>query len=279
MKRKLGKRLRSIMGILLTLGIFAFILLAINFWLGWPTSLLTLGAMLGIAWFFSMFAGEQLTPPGLGTTAASCLAVALAVSIIGFGVPWRLGEENVRFDYRAMFTYLGSKDDTPLENLFLRFPAPHIENEAPDVHSPAWSLYYVENDNILTLQATSTEIYQLKGERMATLGILTQILEPQTDYGSMITYELDRLYFREVFFATGIISVPQSKVDDLTLQVYGDPSGWAAAYWYTPKSYEENKTIDFSFVAGIYRENTLVERYEVFWENQVWGWYALARTI
>ena len=41
-----------------------------------------------------MFAGEQLTPPGLGTTAASCLAVALAVSITGFGVPWRLGEEN-----------------------------------------------------------------------------------------------------------------------------------------------------------------------------------------
>jgi len=94
MKRKLGKRSRSIIGILLTLGVFAFTLLALNSWLGWPTSLLTLAGMLGIAWFISMFAGEQLTPPGLGTAAASCLAVGLAVSIIGFGVPWRLGEEN-----------------------------------------------------------------------------------------------------------------------------------------------------------------------------------------
>ena len=48
--------------------------------------MLTLGGMIGIAWFVSMFAGEQLTPPGLGTTAASCLAVALAVSIVGWGV-------------------------------------------------------------------------------------------------------------------------------------------------------------------------------------------------
>ena len=101
MKRKLDKRLRSIIGIMLTLGVFAFILLALNSWLGWPTSLLTLAGMLGIAWFVSMFAGEQITPPGLGTTAASCLALALAVSIIGFGVPWRLGEEDVRFDYRS----------------------------------------------------------------------------------------------------------------------------------------------------------------------------------
>ena len=48
--------------------------------------MLTLAGVLGLAWFVSMFAGEQLTPPGLGTAAASCLAVALAVSIIGWGV-------------------------------------------------------------------------------------------------------------------------------------------------------------------------------------------------
>ena len=34
MKRKLGKRLRSIIGISLTLGVFAFTLLALNSWLG-----------------------------------------------------------------------------------------------------------------------------------------------------------------------------------------------------------------------------------------------------
>jgi len=65
MKRKLGKRLRSIIGISITLGVFASILLALNSWLGWPTSLLTLAGMLGIAWFVSISRGAA-HPPGAG---------------------------------------------------------------------------------------------------------------------------------------------------------------------------------------------------------------------
>jgi len=64
MKYNPRKRIRPVIGVSLTLGVFAFILLALNFWLGWPTSLLTLAGMLGIAWFVSMFAGEQ--PPSRG---------------------------------------------------------------------------------------------------------------------------------------------------------------------------------------------------------------------
>lgn len=167
MKRKLSKRFRSIVGILLTLGVFAFILLALNSWLGWPTSLLTLGGMLGLAWFVSMFAGEQLTPPGLGTTAASCLAVALAVSIIGFGVPWRLGEEDVRFDYRAMFIYIGPENGEPLENLGLRFAALQIDNKFAGEIFGSWELYYVENDNTLMLQSTAAGIIARGSPRSA----------------------------------------------------------------------------------------------------------------
>jgi len=278
MKRKLGKRSRSIVGILLTLGVFAFILLVLNSWLGWPTSLLTLAGMLGIAWFVSMFAGEQLTPPGLGTTAASCLAVALAVSIIGFGVPWRLGEEDVRFDYRAMFIYLGSEDNEPLENLALRFPAPQIENKfAGDIFG-SWELYCVEDNGDFTLQANVNGIVNLRGARSSQLGIYTTGVENSVN-GPTITWELDRLYSQEVFMDFGWTWVPGEKANAVTLRVYDIQEDWSHAYWHTPKAEQENKKIDFSFVVGLYRENTLIERYEVTWENEDFGWYYLSSTM
>ncbi|MBA7601086.1 hypothetical protein ES703_08153 [subsurface metagenome] len=278
MKHKLSKRFRSIVGILLTLGVFAFILLALNSWLGWPTSLLTLAGMLGIAWFVSMFAGEQLTPPGLGTTAASCLAVALAVSIIGFGVPWRLGEEDVRFDYRAMFIYLGSENNESLDNLYLRFPAPQVENEFAGEIFGSWELYYVEDDNTLTLQSTSAGIVNLRGARGSQLGIYTSIME-NCEYGPTLTWNLDRLYPREVFMDRGWVWVLEKNVDKVTLLIYGE--SWSGAYWYTPKFYGENKGINLSFGVGLYRENVSVEQFEATWETEygLYGWYMLTRTI
>jgi len=274
MKRKLGKRSRSIIGILLTLGVFAFILLALNSLLEWPTSLLTLAGMLGIAWFISMFAGEQLTPPGLGTTAASCLAVALAVSIIGFGMPWRLGEENVRFDYRAMFVYIGPEDGEPLENLGLRFAAPQIENKFAGKIVGSWELYYVENDNTFTLQSNAAEIVNLRGARSSQLGIYTSIVE-NSAYGPALAWRIDRLYPREVFMDYGWTEVPKEKADAVTLQKYGQED-LSFAYWRAPE--QENTMINFSFTAGLYRENVLVERYEITWENEGWGGFYLPRT-
>jgi len=278
MKRKLGKRLRSIMGILLTFGVFAFIVLILNIWLEWPTSLLTLAEMLGIAWLLSMLAGERLTPPGLGTAAASCLAVALAVSVIGFGVPWRLGEGDVRFDYRAMFIYLGSEDNEPLDNLYLRFPAPQIENEFAGEIFGSWELYYVEDDNTLTLQSNAAGIVNLRGARGSQLGIYTSIVE-NSEYGPTLTWSLDRLYPREVFMDHGWVWILEKNADKVTLLIYGE--SWSGAYWYTPKFYEESKGINFSFGAGLYRENVLVEQFEAAWETEygLYGWYMLARTI
>jgi hypothetical protein len=269
------------MGIMLTIGVFVFVLLALRSWLGWPTSLLTLGAMLGIAWFVSMFAGEQITPPGLGTTAASCLAVALAVSIIGFGVPWRLGEvgrENVRFDYRAMFIYLGSEDNKSLENLWLMFAAPQIENKFAGEILSGWELYYVENDNTLTLQADASGVKNLRGVRTSQLRIYTSIVE-NSRYGPALTWNIDRLYPREVFMDYGWTWVLKERADVVTLRSYGIGEDWSHGYWYTPEAEQENKRIDFSFAAGLYRENILIEQYEVTWENQIWGSYALVRTI
>ena len=240
--------------------------------------MLTLGGMLGIAWFVSMFAGEQLTPPGLGTTAASCLAVALAVSIIGLGVPWRLGEEDVRFDYRAMFAYIGSADSIVLENLLVRFPAPQIENEFAGEILGSWELYYIEDDNTLTLQANATGIKNLRGSRNSQLDIYSYGVE-NSKYGPTLSWEIDRLYPREIFMDYGWIWVSEKNIDKVTLRTYDDPLGEALAYWHAPDVELENKRIDFSFVTGLYRENMLVERYEAIWENEDWGWYYLSRIV
>jgi len=278
MKRKLSKRPRSIAGIMLTLGVFALILLILNSWLGWPTSLLTLAGMLGIAWFVSMFAGEQLTPPGLGTAAASCLAVALAVGIIGFGVPWRLGEGDVRFDYRAMFTYIGPENGEPLENLGLRFAASQIENKFAGEIFGSWELYYVENDNTLILQSNAAGIVNLRGARGSQLGIYTSIME-NAYFGPSLTWRLDRLYPREVFVDYGWTWVPKERMDAVTLRTFGIQEDWASAQWHTPRAEQENIRIDFSFAIGLYRENMLIERYEIVWENECWGGFYLSKTV
>ena len=271
MKRKLGKGSRSIIGISLTLGVFAFILLVLRSWLGWPTSLFTLAGMLGIAWFISMFAGEQFTPPGLGTTAASCLAVALAVSIVGFGVPWRLGEEDVRFDYRAMFIYLGSEDNELLENLVLKWSAPQIDNSFIEETYSSWELHYIENDNSLTLQANAAGVINLRGSRNSQLGIYSFGHENE-QFGPVLNVWIDKLYPREVFLNLGYGVVDKERAGDLTFRVYGQTApiaGWQALG-------QENKRINFSFVVGLYCENILVERFEWTQENgppaSYWLW-------
>lgn len=267
MKRKLGKRPRSIIGILLTLGVFAFILLALNSWLDWPTSLLTLGGMLGIAWFVSALAGEQLTPSGLGTIVASCLAVALAVSVIGFGVPWRLEEENVRFDYRAMFIYLGSEDNEPLENLVLRWSTPKIENSFIEETYPTWELYFIENNKTLTLEAAENGFYNPRGIRSSQLGIYSFGYD-NTEYGPTLNAWFDMIYPREIFLNRGYVLVNRKRANDLTLRVYSQVDSIAS--WYALG--QENKRIDFSFAVGLYRENILVEGFEWTQENGSYGW-------
>jgi len=267
MKRKLGKRLRSIIGISLTLGVFAFILLVLNSWLGWPTSLLTLGGMLGIAWFVSMLAGEQIAPPGLGTTAASCLAVALAVSVIGFGVPWILGEENVRFDYRATFAYIGSEDNEPLENLVLKWSAPQIDNSFIEETYSSWELYYVEDNDSLTLQANAAGIVNLQGSRSSQPEIYSFGHENE-QFGPVLNAWIDKLYPREVFLNLGYGVVDKERVGDLTLRVYGQTDSIAAWQAFG----QEDKRIDFSFTVSLYRENILVERFEWTQENGYYGW-------
>ena len=204
------------------------------------------------------------------------LVIAIAIGVVLWFRPWERESGTVRFDYRATFTYLGSEDNESLENLYLGFPAPQIENKFAGNIFSGWELYYLEEDNSLTLQATSVGIFNLRGLRSSQLTIYTSIME-NTEYGPSLVWILDRLYPREVFVDYGWTQVSKEKADAVTLQAYGDPQGEALAYWYTPKAQQENNRIDFSFATGLYQENVSIEQYEITWENEDLGWYYLTR--
>jgi len=222
---------KPIAGVVVTIAAFAIVLLALKAGLGWPTSLLTLGVMLAIAWFVGVMAGERLAPRWSALVGLA-LAGGLAVSTLGFGIPWKIVEveegevtyEN--FLYQASFAYRGSEDNLPIENVAIRLPYPNVENRTESVYfGVIWGLYWQDNENMLHLQATETTIYELKGDRTTTLTILRGPLKESTPYGPKSTWAVDKLYPREVFMVSGAISVPRTDADKLTLRNYGDNEG------------------------------------------------------
>lgn len=212
------------------------------------------------------------------------IALVLAASVVaGAVIAWVVWkqpapQEDVYFTHRAMFFYHGGEDNEPLENLALMFPAPHIENNLAGRIFGGWELYYVEDDNSLTLQSTVAGIKNLRGQRNSQLVIRTSSTE-FTSHGPSLTWEIDRLYPREVFVDYGWAWVPGERADAVTLRKHGIQENWAFAYWHTPEAERENRRIDFSFAVGLYREGTLIERYEVSWENEGWGGFFLTTTV
>ncbi len=209
---------------------------------------------------------------GLGVLRRVIVGVAVIAVVVGVVLwlrPWESGG-TVRFDYRAMFTYLGSEDNEPLENLLLKWSAPQIDNTLIEETYSTWELYYIEEDNTLILQATPTGVINLRGFRASQLGIYSFGHECE-QYGPALNFQIDKLYPREVFLNIGHVIVEKEKAEELTLCVYGQtaPVGAWQAFG------QEDKKIDFSLVAGLYQENTLIEQYEWTQENGLYGSYWL----
>lgn len=268
---------KPIAGIVVTLLTFALVCFAFEKSLAWPTSLLTLAGMLAVAWFVGVLAGERLATARWSAVASSVLALALAASTLGFNTPWRLGEGEICFSYRATFVYYGGEDSEPLENLGLYFAAPQIENGFAGTISSAWELYYVENDGSMTHLCNPGGIINLRGARDSQLVVYVGIAESR--YGPALKRIIDRLYPREAFVSHGETWVPEDRADKVTLRSYGEPRDESFGYWHTPEAERENWGVDFFFSIGLYREGTLIERYEVTWENQTWGAFSLARKV
>ena len=274
---------RPVAGVITTVAAFAIVLAVLDSVSGAPDSWVALAVVLGVASLAAMFAGAQAWHSGWVTGLAVALPLALAASTAVLGVPWRIGGETgaVRFNYRAMFVYAGPENGEPLNNLRLKFAAPQIENEFAGKILGAWRLYYIEDDDTLTLQANSAGVFNLRGSRTSQLGIIGFGLE-NSSYGPSLTWDLECLYPREIFVDYGYTDVSQEKADKVTLRGYHHvQEDWSWGYWHTyeAEANPENWRIDFSFEIGLYRENVHIQLYEGIGENRTWGAFSLPRTV
>jgi hypothetical protein len=102
--------------------------------LGWPTTLSTLGITLFVAWLISGGISGKLGR--VGPIVATALAVGLAVSSVLFGVPWREPKmvvwhrsENYYFFVEAWFIVENTATGEKVENIIIGLPHPHVDNE------------------------------------------------------------------------------------------------------------------------------------------------------
>ncbi len=233
------------------------------------------------------------------------LAVVVVVAAVMVLKPWeRLGEgndeagENVLFQYQANFAYLGSEDNLPIENVGITLPCPNIENEGVmafmDTRGYTRTLYWQDNENMLYPQTVETPILILEnGETYTTDNVQVYELRfPRTsapeirsrgDFtidGPKINYVLDKLYTREVFCVSNVVSVPQDKAERVTLRNYGD-NEWrsSAGYYYPYGSSPPGEPINLLFWIQLSKkvgENyEVVETFSRTAENAEYGWWWL----
>ena len=217
------------------------------------------------------------------------IAGLLVIAVI-IGLAWWLwprGEavpsEKVRFDYQMWFTYYGSEENVPLENLSLCWSAPKVDNSlVPESEflegMSTWLLYYIENDSSLTLQASEFENIILRGDRTFYPKMLAFGHQYDPEVGPVLTARPNRLYPREIFVRMGYGILDKEMAEKLTLKVYGlKVYGYECSIaWWNPIGHgQENRRIDFSFWVGLWRENVLVEQFEWRQENATCASYWL----
>jgi len=217
------------------------------------------------------------------------LAGVLVLAIVIAGLAWWLwprssqgGEgtanENMLFKMDASFTYRGSADNLPIENVAIRFPCPNIDNVAPPTYT-TWSLLYQDNNGIIYDQPTEN---QYRGGRTAPLEILLYGVDPTPD-GLRIYYRFDKLYPGEIFYITTSVQVPEENSSKLTLKIYGDnqerSSGTFSKYLLPDSGQPFEFPIDTSFWAQLSKkvDNTYetVETFSRTLDNYTWGNFRL----
>ena len=175
------------------------------------------------------------------------IVLALAADVLlSKGPEEQTVEENVLFEVTNIFIYSGSENNLPIENLTLLFPCPNVDNQAP-ITATTWALYYqtLANEN---LQASEAQIYQFKGQRTQTLGIISRG-RVATEWGPKIRYVLDKFYPGEILVIKTLASVLSSAASKVTISNYGDALGRSSAYYWHPLEWR----IDLSFWSRLSR--------------------------
>ncbi|MFH1821024.1 MAG: hypothetical protein ABH852_01065 [Methanobacteriota archaeon] len=280
---KKNSRWKTLVGMVASVVVLALALSAFSSALGWPTSLLTFGIMVVVAWFLAAGVGGKIEGGRWSVAVATLLAVGLVVSTLAVSVPWNLKltdeqavGENVEFKMEASFTYLGSENNIPIENIALRFPCPNLDNKTEQLlFSFSWILYWQDDDGTLHLQATDEKLYEFKGERTATLGIVLSGIEP-TIHGPKLYYNLDMLYPREVFWIEVFVLTSGKDSKRVSILEFGENQRTDAYYAHWPL---KSEFIDVSFWAQLSKKiDEVYEPIETFsrgFDNGYPGWYWL----
>ncbi|MEM3514983.1 MAG: hypothetical protein QXT02_03700 [Candidatus Hadarchaeum sp.] len=245
---------RFLVSVAASIIVFTLIIIAFNLVTGWPISPLTLVITVGVAWFFAAGLAGKISGNKWSVAVPTLLAIGLIATTVSAGVPWDLrSEEMVTFKMEASFTYWGSENNLPIENVLIGFPCPNLENAALTTYG-SWILYYLEDDNSLTLQADESQVYNFKGMRKTIVGVINHGID-LTYISPMYFLNIDRLYPREVFWISAFVYVPIKDASKVSLIVYGDNQKRSiAGYKGTFPSGEYGKAaIDLSFWAQLSR--------------------------
>lgn len=249
---------KPIVGVVASVAIFLVVTTALNLALKWPTSVLTLVAMVAISWFIGVSIGQRVSKDRwVPILTMTILVGVLIVSTLGLGWPWRIGGgtavagENVWFKMSASFAYRGSADNLPIENVAIWFPYPNVDNEPiwTDYENGraimVWTLYYQENDNTLSaeqLGETGRPLvsYEFKGQRSENLN--ADIGTTPASDGPKTYAKVDKLYSREVLWIDILVRTQRENENTTTLRIYGDNRS-GAGYWY-PYDFNANVPLE-----------------------------------
>lgn len=254
-KRTVG----SILGTIFALIGFAATIFVFSRGLGWPDSLASMGVVLFAAFFVGAGFGNLISRTRPTVLAPIILAAALAVGSVAWGIPWegvRLSiggstEENVPFLTEGYFYLLGTEDNGLVENVWIYFPTPQIENQGIQPMS-RWKLYYMDENGTLQLeQDSSPATYNFYGQRTEPLQLLSKNYV-FTSHGPKINHNVDKLYPREVFRVDIYVTVPPENADKVTLVEFGENGR-------TTGVYDVDKNISLSFSVVLKRGTWVTE--------------------
>jgi len=253
---------------------------------GWPNSLVTLGITLVVAWFVGAGIGGKASKSSWAAIAATALVVGLAASSLTLGVPWKLGpaaaQPEVRFQYSATFTYVSSESGLPIDNVFILFPCPNVDNStAALTQRGTLTLFWRDNDNIhrpeIVMDANGNifQVIAYYGARKENLKVLRTGIYDNSRYGPALIYNIDRLYSSEGIWVVDNVTAPANLADQVTLKTNNENRAWAYYANWPPKV----EFIKLHFWTELRRNvnGTIVpiETLSRSYDNGVAAWYAL----
>lgn len=253
---------KPITGVVVSVIVLSLVLLAFSLTLDWPHSLLTLGVTLVVAWFIGAGVGGKISKSSWAVIAASVLVVGLAAGSLVWGVPWKVGfapaqQEKGSFIYLASFTYRGSASNLPIDNVYIDFPCPNVDNSTDSLQQTlTLTLFWHDADNAIHPEIVMRgdglifQVFEYHGAREENLKVLNVGITSSPN-GPKLFYRVDRLYPSEGVWVNDNVTAPGELAGRVTLKEVEENNRTSANYQQIPAKVE---FIDLSFWVELKRK-------------------------